>query len=65
MKAITRMRKIGGSLMITIPKEIVKEEALKEGQIVEVEIKRIAATFSVVTTCSSVFSVKIGFMLFN
>ncbi|MBS3053386.1 MAG: AbrB/MazE/SpoVT family DNA-binding domain-containing protein [Candidatus Aenigmarchaeota archaeon] len=40
MKAITRMRKIGGSLMITIPKEIVKEEALKEGQIVEVEIKR-------------------------
>ena len=41
MKAVTRARKIGGSIMITIPKEIVKEESIKEGQIVEIEIKRI------------------------
>ncbi len=41
MKAVTRARKIGGSIMVTIPKEIVKEEAIKEGQIVEIEIKRI------------------------
>jgi hypothetical protein len=41
MKAYTRTKKIGGSIMVTIPKEIVKEEALQEGQVVEIEIKRV------------------------
>ena len=41
MKTVTRARKIGGSIVVTIPKEIVKEENIREGQIVEVEIKKV------------------------
>lgn len=41
MKTVARARKIGGSLVVTIPKEIVKEEDIREGQIVEVEIKKV------------------------
>ena len=41
MKALTRTRAIGGSLVVTIPREIVKEEMLGEGVLVEVQIDRI------------------------
>lgn len=41
MKAYTRTKKIGGSIMVTIPKEIVKEEAIHEGQVIEIEIKKV------------------------
>ena len=37
--ALVRTKKIGGSLMVTIPKEIVKEDLIKENQIIEIEIK--------------------------
>ena len=30
MKAVTRTKKVGGSIMVTIPKEIVKEENIIE-----------------------------------
>ena len=39
------MRAIGGSLVVTIPKEIVKEENLKEGEAIEIEIGRPKKTF--------------------
>lgn len=41
MKTITRTRKIGGSLVVTIPKEIVKEEGIREGEIVEIEVEKV------------------------
>lgn len=41
MKALTRTRAIGGSLIVTIPKEIVKEESLKENELVEIEVEKI------------------------
>lgn len=41
MKTITRTRAIGGSIVVTIPKEIVKEESLKEGELVEIEVSKI------------------------
>ena len=41
MKAVTRTRKIGGSLVVTIPKEIVREEGLREGEAVEINIEKI------------------------
>ncbi len=41
MKAIAHTRKIGGSLVVTIPKEIVKEEGLQENQTVEIKIEKI------------------------
>ena len=40
MEALTRTRKLGGSLIVTIPKEVVIEEGLKENQIIKIEIKR-------------------------
>jgi len=41
MEALTRTRAIGGSLVVTIPKEIVKEEGLKEGELVGIKIEKI------------------------
>lgn len=41
MKTIARTRKIGGSLVVTLPKEIVKEEALQEGEIIEIQVEKI------------------------
>ena len=40
MKTIARTRAIGGSLVVTIPKEIVKNEDLREDEFVEVEVKK-------------------------
>ena len=40
MKTIARMRKVGGSLVITLPKDIVKEEDLHEGEIVAIDIEK-------------------------
>jgi len=41
MKSLTKTRAVGGSLMITIPKEIVKIEMLREGEVVELEVKKV------------------------
>ena len=41
MKTLTRTRTIGGSLMVTIPKEIVKEESIQEGELVELTVNKI------------------------
>jgi len=40
MKSLTRTRAIGGSLVVTIPSEIVKEKALRENELVEVEVTK-------------------------
>lgn len=40
MEALTKTRKIGGSLMVTVPKIIVEEEGLEEDQTVVIEIKK-------------------------
>ena len=40
MEAITRTRVIGGSLVVTIPRELVKEENLIEGELVEIKVKK-------------------------
>ena len=40
MKGLTKTRCVGGSLMVTIPAEIVKSEMIKENELLEVEVKR-------------------------
>ena len=40
MKTLTRTRCLGGSLIVTIPKEIVREEMLQKDEVVEIEIKK-------------------------
>jgi hypothetical protein len=41
MKAITKTRRIGGSLVITIPKLVAETEALAVDQTVEIDIKKV------------------------
>lgn len=41
METITKTRGIGGSLVVTIPSEVVKLEDLKEGEYVEIKVKKI------------------------
>lgn len=40
MTAIARTRRIGGSLVVTIPVEIVKGEELQENQVVNITVKK-------------------------
>ncbi|MBU0761031.1 MAG: AbrB/MazE/SpoVT family DNA-binding domain-containing protein [Nanoarchaeota archaeon] len=40
MKSLTRTRAIGGSLVVTIPAEIVKGEILRENEVVEIEVSK-------------------------
>ena len=40
MKTIAKTRTVGGSLVVTIPVEIVKSEMLKENEFVEIEVRK-------------------------
>ncbi len=40
MEAIAKTRAIGGSLVVTIPSEIVKLENIQEGEYVEINVKK-------------------------
>jgi antitoxin component of MazEF toxin-antitoxin module len=42
MKTLSRARQVGGSLVVTIPKEIVREENLRDGELVQIEIEKVA-----------------------
>ena len=39
-KALVRTRKIGGSIVVRIPKEIADQEQIREGELVEVEVRK-------------------------
>jgi len=41
MEALTKTRKIGGSLVVTIPKVIVEGEGLIEDQMVKIEVEKV------------------------
>ncbi|GBE19285.1 MAG TPA: AbrB/MazE/SpoVT family DNA-binding domain-containing protein [Candidatus Pacearchaeota archaeon] len=45
MKSLTKTRTVGGSLIITIPSEIVKSEMLRENELIEVEVKKAKKDF--------------------
>lgn len=40
MKSLTKTRAVGGSLIITIPAEIVKSERIRENELVEVDVRK-------------------------
>ncbi len=40
MEVLTKLRKVGGSVMARIPKEVLEQESLHEGDIVKLEIKK-------------------------
>jgi antitoxin component of MazEF toxin-antitoxin module len=39
-KTISRVRSIGGSLVVTIPKEVVREKSISEGELIELEVEK-------------------------
>ena len=39
-RALVRTRKIGGSIVVRIPKEIADHEQIREGELVEVEVRK-------------------------
>jgi antitoxin component of MazEF toxin-antitoxin module len=55
-RALAKARKVGGSLMVTIPKEVVEQEDIREGEIVEVEVRKAQKNFFGVTPGIGPFS---------
>ena len=41
MEAITKTRKIGGSIVVTLPAQIVKSEQIQEDELVEINVKKV------------------------
>ena len=39
-RALARTRRIGGSIVVTIPKEATEQEGIRGGELVEIEIKK-------------------------
>ena len=44
-RALAKARKIGGSLMVTIPKEVVEQEDIREGEFIELEVRKAKRSF--------------------
>ena len=40
LKTLATVRRIGGSLVVTIPKELVKEEQIEENEVIEITVKK-------------------------
>ena len=41
LMSLARTRKVGGSLVVTLPKELVESKRIKEGEIVEVTVNKV------------------------
>lgn len=39
--ALVKTRRVGGSLVVTLPKELVESKKIKEGEILEIMVKKI------------------------
>lgn len=40
-ECLAKTRKVGGSLVVTLPKELVETEKIKEGEIVKIRVKKL------------------------
>jgi len=45
MESVTKLRKVGGSIVATVPKKVVELEGLMPGQTVKINIKKIKKSF--------------------
>ena len=43
--ALARVRKVGGSLVVTIPNEVAEHEGLKPGEVVNIEVHKARKSF--------------------
>lgn len=41
MRSLAKTRKVGGSIVVTLPKAIVESQQIKEGEIVEITVKKV------------------------
>jgi len=39
-KALVRSRKVGGSIVVSIPKEVTEQEGIREGELVEIDVRK-------------------------
>jgi antitoxin component of MazEF toxin-antitoxin module len=39
-RALVKTRKVGGSIVVRIPKELVEQEDIREGELVELEVRK-------------------------
>jgi len=39
--SLTKTRKAGGSLVVTLPKELVESKRIKEGEVIEITVKKV------------------------
>lgn len=39
--SLVKVRRVGGSLVVTLPKELVESKKIKEGEIVEISVKKV------------------------
>jgi hypothetical protein len=40
-ECLAKTRKVGGSLVVTLPKELVETEKIKEGEVVKIRVKKL------------------------
>jgi len=40
LMALVKTRKVGGSLVVTLPKELVESKKIKEGEILEINVQK-------------------------
>jgi len=48
-RTVAKARRIGGSLMVTLPKEVVEQEGIREGELIEIEVKKAKRSFFGIT----------------
>jgi len=39
--ALVKTRRVGGSLVVTLPKEVTESKGIKEGEIIEITVKKL------------------------
>lgn len=39
--SMTKTRKVGGSIVVTIPKKLIESKKIKEGELVEISVKKV------------------------
>lgn len=45
MESVTKLRKVGGSIVATVPKKLIELEGLVPGQIVKIKVEKIKKSF--------------------
>lgn len=41
LMGLAKTRKVGGSLVVTLPKELVESKKIREGEVVEITVKKV------------------------